>query len=61
MRYILFAGATCYPNGGFEDFKGSGDELNVLVDCAEKLKIESKLIDWWHILDTVTMEIVEEY
>lgn len=55
MKYILFGGECYYAKGGWNDYLGHGKELDPLID-SECLK--NFAIDWWHIVDTETKEIV---
>lgn len=50
-RYLLFAGLSYYPKGGWGDFAGSFDTLT------EALAIR-RGADWWHVIDSQTGKIV---
>ena len=56
-HYLLFVGATRYPNGGWKDLKDSYDSLVEPMKQGEKLIIEPtppcqySLYDWWHVVD----------
>lgn len=50
-RYLLFAGETYYPSGGWMDFIRSFDSKKDAVILARQLKSEGD-IDWFHIIDT---------
>ncbi len=53
-RYLVFAGDHYYPGGGWTDFVGSA------VDLTGALKlVANHSHDWWHIVDTEVMLIVE--
>jgi len=55
-RYLLFAGSSYYPAGGWSDLAGNYDTLAEAVDAAVALKD-----DWYKIIDTTTMEPVKEW
>jgi hypothetical protein len=65
MRYILFGSdEVYYANGGAHDFLGCGNSVDDLVN-SEVLKVSFErdgdnaiVIEWWHIFDTETREIV---
>ncbi len=48
-RYMVFAGDYYYPRGGMDDHRGSYDTM---VDAVYGVGS----CDWWHILDTKTMQ-----
>lgn len=52
-RYLLFGGDQYYPNGGWDDFKGAFETVEDAWHAHEGW-------DWWHIVDTVSGEIVED-
>ena len=53
-RYLVFAGSTYYPAGGWNDFCGSFDsELDALDYIARK----DSDCEWWHIVDTTTEQV----
>jgi hypothetical protein len=56
-RYFLFAGMQYYPFGGWGDFRG----VFVSVEDAKKkiLELNWDLVDWWQIVDSETLEVVE--
>lgn len=60
MRYLIFAGANYYACGGANDFIGAHDILGNAVTFAQKTMDNDHMIDWWHIYDTVNLEIVEQ-
>ena len=53
--FLVFAGDNYYPSGGWDDCKGSCGTLVEALRYAANLSS----IDWWHIVDTSTLEIVE--
>lgn len=46
-RFLLFYGENYYPNGGWSDFQGAYDTLEI----AKSMLIEAHF-DWAHIVDT---------
>lgn len=52
-RYLLFAGGHYYPNGGWNDFVESFDNLDQAKAVGLKLRE-----DWYHIFDTEDMGAV---
>lgn len=56
-RYILFAGNTQKPNGGYDDYVGSRSTVAALkklsIDC--HIAGSGKLPKWAHIVDVSTM------
>lgn len=56
-RYLLFAGMSHYPNGGWKDFRGSHETvLDALVSAANLYSYR----DWRKIIDRDSGEIVRE-
>ena len=55
-RFALFAGSNYYPDGGFNDFRGSFDTSAEAVRAVADLK---GLVDWWHVIDLTTGQRVE--
>lgn len=53
-NYLLFAGGFYYPSGGWDDFRGSYSTPEEAKEVAESLTY----IDWWHVVDSETEEIV---
>lgn len=53
-NYLLFAGDIFYPVGGWGDFIGSYSTPEEAKEAVESLAI----INWWHIVDLETEEIV---
>lgn len=43
--YMVFAGSNYYPQGGWEDHKGTFDTLEEALECAANAGE-----DWWHIV-----------
>lgn len=56
-RYIAFAGLTCYPNGGWDDFVLDAD-TEAEAKAAFVIIKDNNSYDWWHIVDTETKKIV---
>lgn len=54
-RFLLFAGETYYPRGGWADFQSSADTLDEAVEKAANVAD----CDWWQIVDTQNMEVVK--
>jgi hypothetical protein len=52
-RFLYFTGDTYYPNGGWRDYHLSFDTFEEAETYAKKYHG-----DWWHIVDTQTMEII---
>lgn len=57
-NYWIFAGLTYYPEGGFRDFSKAFGSIDAAVNYAQTLYLRG--IDWWHIVDISTMQIVKE-
>lgn len=53
-RYLLFAGDTYYPAGGWDDFIDSFDSFEAARE--DPKLVERSKYGWWQIIDTVTME-----
>lgn len=51
-RFVLFAGSTYYPSGGWDDYAGSADTLQDALEVGEKIDE-----DWWHVVDLETGEV----
>lgn len=56
-RYLVFAGDTHYPAGGWDDFIGDYDNLTEAFHIA---KITGHSSHWWHVVDTQTKNVVHE-
>ncbi len=54
MSFFLFAGDVYYPGGGWEDYKGEYATYDEAIMAAESSKC-----DWWHIVNTLNLKIVE--
>lgn len=55
-RFLVFAGETYYPAGGFKDFISAHDELTQ----AQKARSEAhSRFGWSHIVDLEKLKIVE--
>lgn len=61
MRYILFGGECYYASGGFHDILKGFADLDSACRYAEAAE-HSTLheIEWWHVVDSETMEVVAE-
>ena|SRR5262245_283771 len=56
-RFLLFASADYYPDGGWKDFVDSFDDLAAAKAAGDN---PSQLRDWWHIVDSKKGTIVYE-
>ena len=57
-RYLLFKGNDYYPCGGWNDFSGFFASIE---DAKSTLSTELyDGSDWWHIVDSQTMQVVEK-
>jgi len=56
-RFLLFAGNTYYPAGGWNDLRGSFDTPEAAV---EYLTSTHSGLDWWQVVDTISNEVVKE-
>jgi hypothetical protein len=56
-RYLVFAGNSCYADGGWLDLEGNTDTIEeaTAIALAATANISSP---WHHVVDTTTMEIV---
>ena len=52
-RYLLFAGDTYYPSGGWSDFQASFDTM---LEAQEAGPLCGG--DWWHVVDTESNRVV---
>lgn len=64
-HYLVFAFDTYYPSGGWHDFIGSTnslDEARTMEEnfADEALRCEGARSDWRQIVDTSSMQVVEE-
>lgn len=48
-RFLVFAGDSHYPGGGWSDFKGSASTLEEAKDL---LLLRVGNVDWFHVVDT---------
>jgi hypothetical protein len=59
MSYLLFAGEHYHPGGGADDLYAAFDEIDsAKIYFANLYRDDPHDIDWGHILDTGTMEII---
>lgn len=54
-RYMVFSGFTCYPQGGWDDYRGAYYTVEEAVEAAER---DPGRPDWWQIVDIEILEIV---
>jgi hypothetical protein len=63
-RFLLFAGDTYYPGGGWQDFKKSFDTVLEAVKAAagntKDTDLKDNFWDWWQVVDLQTGKMVEE-
>jgi hypothetical protein len=52
-QFLLFAGDTYYPGGGWDDFVGDFETVEAARNAAASCR------DWWQVIDTATMKEVE--
>ncbi len=52
-RYLLFAGDSYYPEGGWFDFKG---DFDTVVDAIKSIALRD--YDWYHVVDSTTQKRV---
>lgn len=57
-KYLLFAGDNYYPMGGFDDFRGDFDTIEL---AEQHLKACFSDVDWAHIVDRDTRVIIKKY
>lgn len=53
--FIVFAGSTYYPSGGWSDFSGTFDTRDEGL-----VHVAITRLDWWQIVETSTMQVVSE-
>jgi len=58
-RYLVFAGDTYYPRGGWNDLKRSFDDLTEAEAFA--INCLKNGYSWCHIVDSTSGSIVKEY
>lgn len=54
-RYLIFMGLDYYPSGGWNDFVEAVDTL----EAARYIWEHRAHSDWWQVVDTTTMELVD--
>jgi len=59
-RYWLFGGAQYYAAGGMHDIIGRFGALSDAIAYAKAWEDPQNDYDWWHIVDTLTGELVAE-
>lgn len=52
-RYVIFAGDTFYPGGGWDDFHSWHDTIEEAIEAAKTVTT-----DWWDCIDLTTGERV---
>lgn len=56
-NFLLFAGCSFYPDGGWIDYRGSFDTQDEAIEYAKKLEAS---VDWWHVVNLLLQSIVAE-
>lgn len=59
-RFLLFAGETYYPAGGFNDYQESFNTQIEAFDAGRNLITEEKYTGWFHVVDDVNGKILSE-
>jgi hypothetical protein len=65
-RYALFGGETHYAAGGWNDFKGAFPTAEIATEAGtsamtpERRYGQDWSVEWWHVVDLATGEIVAE-
>ena len=59
-RYWLFGGAVHYASGGMYDAMARFGSLNDAIAHAKAWEDPRRGREWWHVVDTVTGELVAE-
>lgn len=54
-RYLLFSGSSCYPSGGWGDFRDSFDSVAEAEAVAPK-----EAYYWWYIVDSKFGDVVRQ-
>lgn len=54
-RYLVFAGDTYYPAGGWGDYHSSHETMLEAQEVAKQANC-----DWWHVVDTETNRVVSQ-
>lgn len=57
-RFLLFGGASLYPSGGWDDFKGDFETIDQAMASGAQIHRDGE-IDWWHVVDITKMEIIK--
>lgn len=61
-RYLLFTGDNCYPLGGWRDFKGSFNHIDIALEHARKHEQSEERrgsnYRWAHVVDSETGEYI---
>ena len=57
-RYLSFAGANYYPEGGWDDFVGSFDTPQEAAAAGVAEVDELGMTGWYHVVDATTGKIV---
>jgi hypothetical protein len=55
-RFLLFAGDTYYPSGGWRDFQGDYESVE---DAFRSLARKRSSFEWYQVVDWKTREIVD--
>ena len=58
-RYLLFAGSTYYPYGGWEDFIGVFESVEEAKSYFHTHK-HDELWEWYHIVEIDSLKLVEK-
>lgn len=63
MKYMLFAGNTYYPEGGFSDFKGLFGTVDLAIEAVSEYNENKDRFDdewdWWHVVNALSLEVVD--
>lgn len=63
-RFLIFGGQCFYARGGFKDLIGQAEDLEDARARAVAIVVETEGggygVEWWHIVDTQTGEIVAQ-
>jgi hypothetical protein len=57
-QYLLFAGMTYYPSGGWKDYVESFDSIEE-AEARYRADYEDEYYNWYHVVDLHTYEIVK--
>ncbi|KKT86008.1 MAG: hypothetical protein UW85_C0008G0002 [Parcubacteria group bacterium GW2011_GWA1_Parcubacteria_45_10] len=55
-QFLIFAGDTYYPSGGWQDFIGSENTKEEAL-----LLMSKRHYDWWQVVDSQTGNIVDSF